>query len=462
VQDFDTLGFPDFSEPVRPFSVRLLELPSFDPARAYRALREHYPGETFLLESVEGPRKTAQFSFMGFDPVFTFISRGNEVTINDTTLTVDDPYECLRWAYGKLKAPPVTHLPFGGGLVGYFGYDIARSFESLPEDTVRDVDLPEAHFIIPSVIICYDHLDRKAYAITMRRIDDLAEIMDRDTERGSISFGEIEQNMDRAAYEASVEKAREHIRAGDIFQVVPSRRTALTYQGDEFEMYASLRDINPSPYLFYLDFEETKIAGASPEMLVRLWDGTLTSRPIAGTRKRSEDPEEDEKIKLEMLLDEKERAEHVMLVDLHRNDLGRVSKYGTVKVDNLMWVEKFSHVQHIVSNVTGQVRDGLDCFDVLKACFPAGTLSGAPKIRAMEIIEELEPTRRGPYGGTVGYMDLAGNMDFAITIRTLYTHAGKAYIQAGAGIVFDSDPSDEYDETEFKMGAMLRAAGRDA
>jgi anthranilate synthase component 1 len=254
-----------------------------------------------------------------------------------------------------------------------------------------------------------------------------------------------------------VEKAKEYIKIGDIFQTVISRRTEMDYTGDEFGMYRVLRDINPSPYMFFLDFDETKVVGSSPEMLLRLEDGILTTRPLAGTRPRSRDVEQDEKLKIEMFLDEKERAEHVMLVDLHRNDMGSVSEYGSVKVTELMGVEKYSHVQHLVSNVVSRLSPDKDGFDALRACFPAGTVSGAPKIRAMEIIDELEPHRRGPYAGVTGYFDFSGNCNFAINIRTIFTTGGKAYVQAGAGIVADSVPENEFIETENKMGAMIRA-----
>jgi anthranilate synthase component 1 len=344
-------------------------------------------------------------------------------------------------------------------MVGYFSYDIVRFFEKIPELSKDDLDLPDAHFIIPSQLICFDHINRKTFLISHENIGQIEKLLNvSDTEFDqNLTIGKTKSSTSKEKYMSSVDKAKEYIKDGDIFQTVLSRRTEVDFKGDSFEMYRILRALNPSPYLFYLDFDETNIIGSSPEMLVRLENNTLTTRPLAGTRPRSKDVEEDEKLKVDLLTDEKERAEHVMLVDLHRNDMGRVSEYGSVKVDELMGIEKYSHVQHIVSNVTSKLRKDMDCFDALKSCFPAGTVSGAPKIRAMEIIEELEPVRRGPYAGVVGYFDFCGNMDFAITIRTAFTKKNKAYLQAGAGIVLDSVPEKEYIETENKMGAMIKA-----
>jgi len=323
-----------------------------------------------------------------------------------------------------------------------------------------DLGLPDAHFIIPSQIICFDHINRKVFLISHEKTDNIEKLINptnTELDLGTLTIGKTRPVTPKEKYISSVEKAKEYIKDGDIFQTVLSRRTEVNFKGDAFEMYRVLRSLNPSPYLFYLDFDETNIVGSSPEMLVRLENRTLTTRPLAGTRPRSKDVEEDEKLKVDLLTDEKERAEHVMLVDLHRNDMGRVSEYGSVKVDELMGIEKYSHVQHIVSNVTSTLRKDMDCFYALKSCFPAGTVSGAPKVRAMEIIEELEPVRRGPYAGVVGYFDFSGNMDFAITIRTVFTKNNKAYLQAGAGIVLDSIPEKEFVETENKMGAMINA-----
>ena len=443
--------------------VRDLRLDRFDVVGAYAAIKQEYKDESFLLESVEGTKKTARYSFIGFDPVFSFRSKGHEVRFNGTREKCEDPYEYLRREFYDFSAEPVDFLPFSGGMVGYFSYDIVRFFERLPELRKDELNLPDAHFIIPSQVVCFDHINRKAYLISHRMERDVEGLINsyRDEEHEELTIGRLRTNMKSPAFEDAVEQAKEYIRAGDIFQSVISRRTEATFKGNEFDMYRILRQVNPSPYLFYIDFDESKVFGSSPEMLVRLENSVLTTRPLAGTRPRSKDPEEDEKLKVSMLLDEKERAEHIMLVDLHRNDMGRVSEYGSVKVDELMGCEKYSHVQHIVSNVTSKLRKDRDCFDALRSCFPAGTVSGAPKIRAMEIIEELEMTRRGPYAGAVGYFDFCGNMDFAITIRSIFTKGNKAYLQAGAGIVADSVPENEFIETENKMGAMMSVLGGD-
>lgn len=432
--------------------------------QAYSRIRQEFSGESFLLESVEGTEKTARYSFIGFDPIFTFKSKADKVECNGSKEKCENPYELLRKKFSKFDAGTVDFLPFSGGMVGYFSYDIVRFFESLPNLLKDDLRLPDAHFIIPSQIVCFNHLNRKVFLISHNSVSGVEDLLNKGIERegSSLCVGRAKENMKKDEYEGAVEKAKEYIRTGDIFQTVISRRTEVKFKGQELEMYKVLRQINSSPYLFYLDFDETKIMGSSPEMLARLENNVLTTRPLAGTRPRSKDPEEDEKLKADMLLDEKERAEHIMLVDLHRNDMGRVSEYGSVKVDELMGVEKYSHVQHIVSNITSKLRKDRDCFDALKSCFPAGTVSGAPKIRAMEIIEELEKCRRGPYAGAVGYFDFSGNMDFAITIRSIFTRRNKAYVQAGAGIVADSVPEQEFFETESKMGAMLNALKGDA
>lgn len=340
-------------------------------------------------------------------------------------------------------------------MVGYFSYDIVRHFESLPDKTKDTLNLPDYHFMIPAQILCFDHIEDKVHLVSHEEIDDvLKRGIDTSTD---LKVGRIGSNSEQEDYESSIEKSKEYISQGDIYQVVLSRRKKAKFEGDELEMYRRLREINPSPYLFFLDFEETNLIGSSPEMLVKVEDDKITTRPLAGTRKRSSDPEDDERYKIDMLLDEKERAEHLMLVDLHRNDMGKVSRYGTVKVNQLMGVEKYSHVQHLVSTVTSNLKKDMDCFDVFKACFPAGTVSGAPKIRAMEIIDELEEERRGPYAGAVGYFDFSGNMEFAITIRSIFTKDDVAYVQAGAGIVDDSIPEKEFIETEDKMDAMIRS-----
>ncbi len=439
-------------------SVKKLHIDEFDIIQAYSAIRQEFPGESFLLESVEGTERTARYSFIGFNPIFTFKSKGNKVECDGSVIRCENPYELLRKKFYSLEGGTVNFLPFSGGMVGYFAYDIVRFFERLPSLLKDDLNFPDAHFMIPSQLVCFDHLNKKVFLISHSSEREIESLLNKRTEKEeSLSIGRIKPNMEKSEYEEAVEKAKEYIRMGDILQTVISRRNEVDFRGEEFEMYKILRKVNPSPYLFYLDFDETKIIGSSPEMLVRLENNVLTTRPLAGTRPRAKDPEEDEKLKIDMLLDEKERAEHIMLVDLHRNDMGCVSEYGSVKVDELMGIEKYSHVQHIVSNVTSRLRKDKDCFDALRSCFPAGTVTGAPKIRAMEIIEELEKCRRGPYAGVVGYFDFSGNMDFAITIRTIITKENKAYVQAGAGIVADSIPEKEFFETENKMGAMIKA-----
>ena len=444
--------------------VKNLEGVSFSPLLAYSALRREFDGESFLLESVEGTEKTARYSFIGLKPAFRFKSKGKEVVcegVSDSKGKSENPYLSLKEEFSKYSARNVPGIPFSGGIVGYFSYDMVRFFEKLPNKLNDDLKLPDSYFILPTYVVGFDHLRKRNFLISHsgeekeeKKIESVLRGKDSDG-IGKLKTGKISSSFSEKDYCVAVENAKEHIFAGDIFQTVLSRRKDVSYSGDELAIYAALRKINPSPYLYFLDFKETKIIGSSPEMLVRCEGKTLTTRPIAGTRPRSENAKEDMRMEREMLSDEKERAEHVMLVDLHRNDLGRVSEYGSVKVTELMGVEKYSHVQHIVSNVVGRLQKGKDCFDALQACFPAGTVSGAPKIRAMEIIEELEMHKRGPYAGVAGYFDFSGNMDVAINIRSVFTKGSRAYVQAGAGIVADSIPEREFVETENKMKAML-------
>ncbi|HEX9909182.1 MAG TPA: anthranilate synthase component I family protein [Thermoplasmata archaeon] len=412
-----------------------------------------------MLESVEGTKKTARYSFIGVDPIHAFKSRDGLVQSDGETVKVKDPFEALRSCFRSFRCGTSELAPFSGGMVGYVGYGMVKYFEGIREPSSVDSSVPDLYFVIPKHLVCIDHLNSRTLLISHGKIADLRAALEKAKARqpSEISIGEGRSNTSKESYEGIVSKAKEHILDGDIFQVVLSRRTDFRVRGDPLEMYRVLRKLNPSPYLFYLDFNEVQLLGSSPEMLVRLEGKKLTTRPLAGTRPRSADPEEDEKLKLEMLLDEKERAEHLMLVDLHRNDMGRVSRFGSVKVNELMAVEKYSHVQHIVSNIESEISPDKDAFDALRACFPAGTVTGAPKVRAMEIISCLEKQPRGPYAGTVGYFDFTGNMDFAITIRSISVTGGKASIQAGAGIVADSAPEREYIETEHKMRAMLEA-----
>ncbi|MEM2892375.1 MAG: anthranilate synthase component I family protein [Thermoplasmata archaeon] len=430
-----------------------------DPVSVFASLKASFPGECFLLESLEGPRKVARYSFIGVEPMSVFKARDGMVEIDGETREVDDPYEALRSHFRSFGCGASDLVPFSGGIVGYVGYGMVRHFENVPEKRTVDGIAPDLYFVLPKHLLCIDHLNSRTFLISHGKTSDLKEALAdaKPFDGAELSVGEGRSDTDQQTYERMVAEAKEHILEGDIFQVVLSRRTDFRVRGDPLRMYQVLRSLNPSPYLFYLDFDSIHLLGSSPEMLVRLEGTRLSTRPLAGTRRRSADVEEDEKLKMEMLLDEKERAEHLMLVDLHRNDMGRVSKFGSVKVTDLMSVEKYSHVQHIVSNIESELRPDCDAFDALRSCFPAGTVTGAPKIRAMEIISELERAPRGPYGGAVGYFDFTGNMDFAITIRSIVVAGNKASIQAGAGIVADSVPEREYAETEHKMGAMLRA-----
>lgn len=440
-------------------SISIEDKVKLDPVSIFSSLKEQFPGECFLLESVEGPHKVARYSFIGVDPVSTFKSRDRSVEIDGETTQATDPYGALREHFKSMKCGASTVAPFSGGMVGYLGYGMVRHFDGIEEPQTNDGCTPDMYFVLPRHLVCIDHLNSRTLLISHGKIGDLKEALARckPAERHDLSITEGRSDTTRDRFQSMVSEAKEKILDGEIFQVVLSRSTDFGIKGDPVGMYSVLRALNPSPYLFYLDFDGLQLLGSSPELLVRLEGSRLTTRPLAGTRPRSPDVEEDEKLKMDMLLDEKERAEHLMLVDLHRNDMGRVSRFGTVKVTELMSVEKYSHVQHIVSNVESEIRPECDAFDALRSCFPAGTLTGAPKIRAMEIISELEARNRGPYGGAVGYFDFTGNMDFAITIRSIVVTGNKARTQAGAGIVADSVPEKEYTETEQKLGATLEA-----
>jgi anthranilate synthase component 1 len=381
----------------------------------------------------------------------------------------------------------VPGLPrFWGGAVGFFGYDVVREIEHLPDAPPDDLDLPDGLFLFTDVVLAIDNLRGRAMAIAAVPVEEgasdeaLRNVYDQAASRLDGQIAELaagtpprplalgaeperdpafESSTSREDYEAGVERIRAYIRAGDAFQVVLSQRLGVRLDATPFELYRALRTINPSPYLYFLELDGMALVGSSPEVLVRVEDGVVTVRPIAGTRPRGATPEEDRALADELRADEKELAEHRMLVDLGRNDVGRVAEYGSVTVPDLMVVERYSHVMHLVSQVEGRLRSGLHALDVFRACFPAGTVSGAPKIRAMEIIDELEPVRRGPYAGAVGHFGYGGDStDTAITIRTVLVSGGRAYVQAGAGIVADSDPVREYDETLNKARALLRAA----
>lgn len=462
----DFLGvIPDESCRAQPEDIRLTTSVSIegeckvDPVSVFSSLRLQFSGECFLLESVEGPKRVARYSFIGADPISVFKARGGIVEVDEERLRTSDPYEALRRHFRSLKCGTTEIAPFSGGMVGYVGYGMVRYFEGIKEKETADGKLPDLHFIVPRHLICIDHLNSRTFLISHGKLSELKDAYSRikPVIPCPLHVDDGRVDIDQGQFEKMVLDAKEKIMDGDIFQVVLSRKTAFKIRGDSLEMYRALRSLNPSPYLFYLDYGQVQLLGSSPEMLCRLEGTRLTTRPLAGTRPRSPDVEEDEKLKVEMLLDEKERAEHLMLVDLHRNDMGRVSRTGSVKVTDLMSVEKYSHVQHIVSNIESEISPNCDAFDALKSCFPAGTVTGAPKIRAMQIISELEPQPRGPYAGAVGYFDFTGNMDFAITIRSIVVSGNQATIQAGAGIVADSVPDREFKETEHKMGATLQA-----
>lgn len=439
----------------------------------------------FLLESMEGDQKTARYSFVGADPFERLVGHRDGLNrINDRgVLTLKgNPIDLMRRVMQEYRTPVVEDLPrFAGGAVGYFAYDAVRHFESIPDNNADEMNLPDLHFMIAGKMVIFDHVKQRLYVVVnmlsnttdpasayhqgMTQIDDMLARIDQPDPitpdpvpaKPSSTDGMIQSNVSQDVFEEKVRQAKEYIAAGDIFQVVLSQRFSTDVDQSPFDIYRSLARLNPSPYLFYLQMDDIHIVGASPETMVLVEDRQVTVRPIAGTRKRGATPEEDNALIDELLNDPKECAEHVMLVDLGRNDVGRVCEYGTVETTELMGIEKYSHVSHIVSNVVGRLRDGVDGFDVLEATFPAGTLSGAPKIRAMEIIDELETLRRGVYGGALGYIGFSDNLDLCITIRTMVIKDGRACIQAGAGIVADSDPAAEHAECRNKAAAALRA-----
>lgn len=437
---------------------------------------------SFLLESVEGGEQVGRYSFLGVNPKGVISVRDGTVTRmlhgEQTTRPLDageDPLKVIESEFGRVTPVKVEGLPrFIGGAVGFVAYDCVRYFERLPATAVDELDVPDVAFLLVDTLVIFDHAkhqlivlanahdkgDRdEAFDDAVRRIDAITEALRQPlimpAEHAEPAHDELSSNMTRAQYEAGVEAAKEYIAAGDAFQIVLSQRLSRRTNASPLTIYRALRATNPSPYMFFLRFsEDFSLVGASPEMMVRLEDGIATTRPIAGSRRRGANESEDAALEDELLADPKERAEHVMLVDLGRNDLGRVSEYGSVNVTDMMYIERYSHIMHIVSNVQGVLRSGMNAFDLLRATFPAGTLSGAPKVRAMQIIEELEGTRRGTYGGAVGYFSFDGSMDTCITIRSALIRGGKVYIQSGAGIVADSVPATEYEETLSKARAM--------
>lgn len=439
---------------------------------------------SFLLESMEGGEKWARYSFIGIKPFLIFKSKGQRVELirNGTRhyKEVDDPLNYLKEILSTYQPVETKELPrFYGGAVGFVGYSQVRFFESLPDTIPDDMEFSDNIFIFPNIVLIYDnfkqdicivynaHLDSEdeaesVYHQATEEIDNVIKSLKRPSSSSGKQVKEpekisIDTNMTKEAFSDIVDKARSYIHKGDIIQAVLSQRFQCKNHIPPFTIYRHLRRINPSPYLFYLRFDDEILVGSSPEVLVRVEGSRIELRPIAGTRPRGASQTEEKALEQDLLSDPKERAEHIMLVDLGRNDVGRVTQYGSVCVNELMTIEHYSHVMHIVSNIEGELKSDKDAFDVFKACFPAGTVTGAPKIRAMEIIEELEATKRGPYAGAVGYFGFGGNMDFCITIRTLMIKGHKIYFQVGAGIVADSDAKKEYTETINKAMAMKGA-----
>lgn len=450
------------------------------PVSAFLKVRR--PPYGFLFESVEGGERVGRYSFLGAGPSAVFTGTGDTLVEESGGKKVvhhGNPLELLRKRFSQLRGKPVTGAPrFEGGLVGYAGYDSVRWMEKLPKPPKDELGLPEMMFMLQDDVLVFDRVRhtiriiahepmrgnaRRAYAEASRRVDAIRlRLSSAAPAPASFDVDGLRaplppSNMSRKRFEAGVKKAKEYIRKGDIIQVVLSQRFSVPFEGDAFNLYRSLRMLNPSPYLFFIECGGVALAGSSPELLVRLEGEEVETRPIAGTRPRGRNPLEDRRLERELLADPKEKAEHVMLVDLGRNDVGRVCRYGTVRVEENMVVERYSHVMHLVSSVKGRLEPGHDAFDVLRACFPAGTVSGAPKVRAMEIIDELEPSRRGPYAGAVGYFGFSGNMDTAIAIRTIAVAGGRAHVQSGMGIVADSVPAKEYAESLAKARASLLA-----
>jgi len=455
-----------------------------DPEAVYGAVKGK---NTYLLESAEGGEKVARFSFIGFNPAAKLTIKNGRIKfevfdseLRGLELKGNDPLEIMRNIIFQfnLKGKPLAR--FFGGFVGYFSYDLVRYFYNLKGKTRDELKEPDCEFILTKNNIIFDHKEKKTYLIhhqfTMpgQKINGLTsltikkelekienEIYSARTKppvkKQKRKSNNFISNIPKIKFKENIRKAKKYILDGDIFQVVLSQRLETNFNGDEFMVYHNLKRINPSPYMYYLDFGERKIVGSSPEMLVRVEKRKVVTYPIAGTRPRGKTPAEDEKLEKEMMGDEKEKAEHIMLVDLARNDVGRVAKFGSVKVKKLMAVEKYSHVQHLVSEVCGELKNNENEFSAFKSIFPAGTVSGAPKVRAMEIIDELEPGRRGIYSGAVGYFSFTRNLDSAITIRTLIFEKDRLYIQVGAGLVADSKPEREYQETMNKAKAMLKA-----
>jgi anthranilate synthase component 1 len=452
------------------------------PVGAYLRLARGAP-YSFLLESVEGGETIARYTFAGANPAEVFRSRGRVCSLESEGHRVEfheDPIALLRRLVGRYHPVRVPGLPpLVGGAIGYFAYDMVRLIERIPASGRDDLGLDDSVLMFYLGLVAFDHVRhrvwivqnvftegsgplRAKYDAAVRRIERtrraLAQPLPPLPRRARRPRPlRLTSNMSHAQYLAAVRKAKNYIRAGDAYQIVPSQRFSARTEADPFEIYRALRVVNPSPYLYFLKLDDLAVVGSSPEMLVKVQGRDAFYRPIAGTLPRGRNEKEDLALEAKLLADPKERAEHIMLVDLGRNDLGRVCEYGTVRVEKLLFVERYSHVMHLVSSLRGRLREDVDCFDALMACFPAGTLSGAPKVRAMEIIDELEPTRRGIYAGAILYLDFSGNLDSCIALRTLLAKDGRAYIQAGGGIVADSVPEREYQETVNKAKALVTA-----
>ena len=441
------------------------------PVSAY--LKVAVPPYSFLLESVEGGEHIARYSFIGTEPEDVIIT-GPGQKDGET-----DPLKLVEKMLSNFNLVETSNLPrFRGGAVGYLSYDSVKYFEELPSPDNDPIGIPEAIFMLTKTFLVFDHVRHKilvvshahlngdvetSYHDATSKIESIVQRLNKPLDPTSIprasgySKGDVTSNMAQQHYHDMVERCKEYVVDGDVIQVVVSQRLSKPTSAHSFHIYRSLRAINPSPYMYYLELDGFQIVGASPEMLVQVENGVVATHPIAGTRPRSEDDEEDTRLELELRTNEKERAEHIMLLDLGRNDIGRVSKPGTVVASDILEIERYSHVMHLVSHVEGNIQEGFSNYDALRACFPAGTVSGAPKIRAMEIIAELENDTRGAYAGAVGYFDFAGNMDTCITIRTMVVKDGVAHVQAGGGIVYDSEPEFEFDETIHKASALMRA-----
>jgi len=452
------------------------------PLSIYHGLAKTIKGEKFLLESIEGEEKICRFSFLGFAPICSFRSKGRKIYIKKKRLksfeTKKDPLFELKKLMSSFKAAPKENLRFFGGFVGYLGYDTVRFYEPIGKNLGDSLKTDDIHCILPKFLIIFDHLKGQVEIlsfVTLGSKSNYGDIYSKEKKiiekiyrkitaphklpdlLFEVSKVKVKSNFKKRNFIAAVKKIKQHIKEGDVIQTVISQRFSLEFKKNPFTVYRYLRTLNPSPYMFYLDLGDLKIAGSSPEMLLRCEKGELITRPIAGTRKRGKDEKEDNRLEKDLLSDPKEKAEHIMLVDLARNDLGRTAKKTTVSTPIFMKVEKFSHVMHIVSEVRAQLEKGEDIFSSLISCFPAGTVSGAPKVKAMQIINELEPQRRGIYAGSVGYFSFTKNLDTCIIIRTIVFKNNKAYVQAGAGIVADSVPENEYQETINKAEAQILA-----